>query len=231
MVIKFTARQMQNLLNSGVTEDVARLCRLSCIYDVEEMQKLLRVSSPRPVPALMIPYYPMGRFDEAPMFCRVRPDEPDTGNDGKVRKYLQPLGMGTKLYFPPIISQEGLYSVDVPLYLTEGEKKAIAACARGYVCIAASGVQNFHDAQKSDSRLGINVLKEELLAIPLRDRDVYIVFDALKFRNPMVLKAEIKLAQMLHQQGARVHIVHIPSLSSSGDTGLDDLLLAMEGDQ
>ena len=62
---------------------------------------------------------------------RLRLDHPPVGPDGKVQhKYLSPRGARNRLYLPPCDASL-LADVNLPIIITEGEKKVLALSARG----------------------------------------------------------------------------------------------------
>ena len=69
---------------------------------------------------------------------RIKPDSPPI-LDGKPAKYLSPKSSPNRLYVPSGV--ETLFNdAAVPLYISEGEKKALKAAQEGLKCIAIAGV-------------------------------------------------------------------------------------------
>jgi hypothetical protein len=58
-------------------------------------------------------------------------------------KYLQPKRSGVRLYFPVATLNAALRSAD-PLYLVEGEKKALAVAQTGLPAIGLCGIEGWH---------------------------------------------------------------------------------------
>src|SRR5262249_13402774 len=73
---------------------------------------------------LVIPY--------TPTYSRVRIDNP--GPDGK--RYRSPRGHGNHLYVPANLDPATLNDTSRPMYVTEGEFKALRACQDGLACVA-----------------------------------------------------------------------------------------------
>ena len=219
---KFTEIQLADLARSGISEETAKACLLRSFTDAEEIQDILNWTKPGSSVALGFPYYSNGDTTREPTW-RLKPDAPRTCASGKRVKYEQPVGVRTSIYIPPIIDRKELFDVNEALYITEGEKKAIKLCAEGFTCVSAPGVSNFHDSEDSDDGW---VLKPELATLSLGGRIVYIVFDAGKVDNVQVLKAEVRLANMLHEHGAKVRLVHIPKLETGKDTGVDEFIVS-----
>jgi hypothetical protein len=71
-----------------------------------------------------------------------RPDVPRTDRRGKELKYELPRGVSARLDVPPRC-REWIGDPSVPLWLTEGQKKADALATRGLCAAALLGVWNF----------------------------------------------------------------------------------------
>ena len=109
---------------------------------------------------------------------------------------------------------------DVPLILTEGEKKAAKGCEVGFATIGLGGVWNW--------RLPNGLLIPELKAIMWAKRPVYICFDSDARTNPQVAAAIAALVKALGALGAHVHVATMPDGQSGAKTGLDDFLVAFK---
>ena len=160
------------------------------------------------------------------MFFRIKPDQVFVDQNGDARKYLQPCKVATKIFIPPIIEQVRLLDASVPLFLTEGEKKAIKLNLEGFVCLSAPGVWNFHDPTLRETA-GWQ-LRACFNTIPLKERQVFIIFDLLEFHKQDVLRAKVVLAEMLLARGARVSLLHLSddedTRTTTEDMGVDDYL-------
>src|SRR5215467_4804169 len=138
-------------------------------------------------PGLAIPYPdPTGNGHA---FVRVKVDKADS--DGK--RYRSPVGSKNRLYIPPNFEHDALQDVSVPLYLTEGEKKALKACQEGLVCLALAGVWCW----KTQDAAGRSVPIPDLDLITWTGRDVTLVFDSDIVTKPAVQHAETALATEL----------------------------------
>ena len=65
-------------------------------------------------------------------------------------KYLQRRASGVRLYFPLATLDAVLHSAE-PLYLVEGEKKALAVAQDGRPAIGISGIEGWHLARLADA--------------------------------------------------------------------------------
>jgi Domain of unknown function (DUF3854) len=180
--------------------------------------------------------------------------------NGREVRYNQPPESGTHLYLPPppIVDpkrwtehdQHGNYE---PLWLTEGEKKALKAAQEGFLCAGLGGIYSWRrnsakvpkdkvKESKDGKYLIVPVDKEtgadtegkalsdtapELTEIPLAHRVVYIVYDADPTLNSNVDIAAFELAMWLYEKGAEPYRVVLPGGGYNGHkVGLDDFLKA-----
>jgi hypothetical protein len=155
-------------------------------------------------------------------FRRVKLFPPLPDADGKAIKYLQPVGSPVRAYIPSDVRPR----LDDPsgrLFVTEGEKKALALTQGGFPCIGLGGVWNFRTKELPD-----DAMIPDLEAVPWSARIVYLVPDADAWTNENVLKAVYRLARLLEARGATILIVKLPSLDGH-KTGVDDFLVAKGG--
>jgi putative DNA primase/helicase len=122
-------------------------------------------------------------------------------------KYLQCKGSGNRLYIPHKV-RAILKDTSIPLYVTEGEKKALKACQEGLFCVGLSGLWNWSDGNKE--------LIADFDQITLKDRTVYIVPDS-DWQEPNkhgykknLEQAVYGLANKLKERGARIFIKQLP---------------------
>lgn len=137
------------------------------------------------------------------------------------RKYTQKRGSECQLYLPNIgginwkkIAEDS----SANLLITEGEKKAAAACKAGFNCIGLGGVWNFK------SKRGF---LREWESFALKGRKILIVYDSDIVDKPKVRQAEYALYIELVALGANVMRVRLPEKGLDGEkVGLDDFLAA-----
>lgn len=126
---------------------------------------------------------------------------------GEKPKYLARKDSGNHLFIPDKVTPI-LKDVSIPLYITEGEKKALKATQEGLPCIAISGLWNWSNGNKE--------LLTDFDQIELDGRTIYIVPDndwLLPDRqgNPKNLKQAVHdLAHRLIDRGAKVAWVELP---------------------
>ncbi len=113
-----------------------------------------------------------------------RPDNPrvvenrrQKNGDGtyaqRVVKYEQPAGEAVRVDCPPLCLSQ-LADPSVPLFVTEGQKKADALASHGACAIALTGVWNW----KSRNQYGGTTFTNDLDYIAWENRPVYLVFDS-----------------------------------------------------
>jgi len=193
----------------------------------------------KPLPALVIPYYhPLEADDQGPLpmqfkrkgkledFARVRYLRlPPVKKDAKPQRYDQPWQSGVQAYFSPLLDWPSIFEdSSIPLYYTEGEKKAAAGAAQLLPVIGLGGVYNFRDKAEGNEFLPV------LASVAHAGRTEYIVYDSDYASNPDVRVAADRLAAELSlKRGAIVKLVVIPNGPPGADgkptkQGLDDYL-------
>lgn len=152
-------------------------------------------------------------------FVRVKLDKPDL--QGK--RYRSPKGRGNHLYMPPatLFDPSILDDVSVPLYIVEGEKKALRGCQEGLPTLALSGVWSWRERGPDQQSRPI----ADLDKVTWAGRTVYLVFDSDLATKPDVQAAEQALAQELARRGAEVLGYRLPPGPNGTKVGLDDYLL------
>jgi hypothetical protein len=184
--------------------------------------------------------------ESRPREFRLRRDSPDVTYDKGVkkylRKYLSPPGRGNLLYFVPWTSAELLDETDVPIVITEGEKKAIALWRLGrhgisdaserprFLPLAVPGVWSWKGTVGKErgprgERLDVKGVIPDFDRVAWTGRKVIIAFDSDVRTNDKVRAARLELARhLIHERGAEVHFIEIPETAGDGKTGIDDLL-------
>lgn len=157
------------------------------------------------------------------LFVRLRSYPPlvfkdENGKDREV-KYLQPKGTPAVPYILP-----GVWDTSKkphkPIWLTEGEKKALSLMQHGRYAIALSGVWNFRAGEGTARKEGDLYLWHELEEFTWMGRVVYLGFDQDLWFNPQVRMALFELGLKLMGKGA---VVRVP-LWDRKLKGIDDFL-------
>ncbi len=170
---------------------------------------LIRLSLPESYKSdlLIFPYPDKGNS------FRARLDVPER-KDGKDIRYKQPRKQRN---VPYVITPENSKYVNT-IFITEGEKKAMALAQAGCNAIGFGGVWNWRDRS---SPTGVC---PDFEAMNIRESTIAIVFDSDIALNPAVLKAEESLVDFCIARGAsKVLRVRIPG-GADHKTGIDDHL-------
>lgn len=165
---------------------------------------------------LEIPY-----FNEAGeiILYRYKLYPPTKSKDGKDIKYLHPLNKPARPYILPEV-WEIKDKPNKPIWITEGEKKALKLLQSEEYAIALSGVWNFKAGKDSEFKNELDLFKE-LKAFNWKGRIVYLAFDMDLWTNPMVKQALWELALKLYAFGSVVKIV---TWDAEKGKGIDDYL-------
>jgi hypothetical protein len=190
-----------DLLRSGLSEETIAA---SEIYSANRDTVTGLLGYEAPCGGIVIPY-----LNAEEPYARVKLDYPGRGGS-----YRAPKGSTNHLYLPPMLPAGVLEDTSQPLWITEGEKKALKACQEGLACVAVSGVYSWRTKQGP-----IQDLDDILWA----GRTVTIVFDSDAAHNAQVLQAEKDLARELASRGAIVFSIRLPS--EGAKVGLDDYLM------
>jgi len=118
-----TDAHRRELEASGLSADAIRAAGFYSAT-ADQVKEILGFSAG---PGLAIPYRSLNGKGE---FTRIKPNTPFLDRYGKPSKYLSPKGAGNRLYIPSLITQEQLRDHKTPLYITEGEKKALTRIIR-----------------------------------------------------------------------------------------------------
>ena len=150
---------------------------------------------------LLMPYRsPAGGFMDC---ARVKVFPSLTDAEGHTLKYLQPRGQTPRVYFVARCLREVLEG-DVPLWLVEGEKKALAVAQLGFPAVGFAGVEGWHVK-------GSRALLADFAAIRLRDRIIEVLPDGDYSTNDNVKRAVRRLGAALAERGARPRAVLLPN--------------------
>jgi hypothetical protein len=210
--------QHQALIDgSAISPEVAATRGYRSVMTKADMQRLGFSASQARVPSLLIPIHDVhGQIAT----YQARPDAPRI-RDGKPLKYETPRGSRMVLDVPPGCRAR-LGDPLVPLFITEGARKADAAASHDLCCIAVLGVWTW----RGTNHEGGKVVLPDFEAIALNGRDIFLVFDSDVIAKPEVRRALDRLAAMLTTRGATVKIVQLPAGPGGVKVGLDDFLAA-----
>jgi P4 family phage/plasmid primase-like protien len=166
-------------------------------------------------PGLLIPMY---RVTGERIGYQWKPAVPQEAPGGKREKYASQSGTPNRLDVPPSCS-DSVRDPSVPLWITEGVKKADALCSKGRAVVTLTGVFNW---RSKHGTLG------DWEDIPLRDRTVVVCFDADAREKRNVLLAMRRLGMWLESKGVSdVRYLIVPAESNGVPVkGVDDFFAA-----
>jgi DNA primase len=153
------------------------------------------------------------------MIVRAFPPLPGKNGSGDA-KFITPKD-GNGYPFIPSTTWEVKGKPHVPLLLTEGPTKALAAVQAGAYAIGLGGVWMATEKVNESGAIG---LRSVLQLFAFTGRTVYIAFDADFESNPRVRQALIRTAFLLSKAGAAVKI---PTWPITSGKGLDDYLIEL----
>jgi hypothetical protein len=139
---------------------------------------------------------------------------PTLTTDQGTIKYLQPRRSGVRGFFPLATLDAVLRSAD-PLYIVEGEKKALSVAQLGLPAIGICGIEGWHVAHSRE-------LHPDFDDVGLCGRVVNVIPDGDVRTNPNVYRAVQRLGAALAARGAEGKLVLVPA----GYNGIDDYLAA-----
>jgi P4 family phage/plasmid primase-like protien len=173
-----------------------------------ELLVLMDPETSRKIPMYRVRYLPPRRVNDSGKAA---------GNGSREQKYTQPLRAGCPPYLPPLADWAALAAdPEKELWITEGELKAIAATRFGPPTMGLGGVWNFKGQERP--------LTDLLYQFIWKERPVVCPYDSDFTTNHNVRYAADSFARALTREGAKVHILIIPSLPGLKKTGLDDFL-------
>jgi Domain of unknown function (DUF3854) len=168
------------------------------------------------VPGLLVPVWAPDGTDGR---YQYRPDAAWRHKDGRAAKYVSPPRTAPCLDVPPRCRAQ-IRDADVPLYVTEGAKKADAAASRGLCALALAGVWNWVGRNEYGSVTSLPEWRD----VALKGRLVYVVFDSDAVAKLAVWQAMEALTGWLQAKGATPKCLRLPAGPNDEKVGLDDFL-------
>lgn len=213
--VKLKEYHYADLKKSGLTDKTIKEQGIKSLTE-QEVQSLLNRDLPMGG-GYLIPYAETETSFMKNVF-NIRLDHPlkSKRNPNKTHRYMRPANKPTRLFIPIPVFRI-LNDNKIFLIITEGEKKALSATQEGFPTLALSGAWNWSSN---------NQPLKDFDRIILKDRIVYIAYDADKHSNANVALAESRLAQMLIKKGAKVKILNLPAGKK-----LDDFLVECGNDK
>jgi hypothetical protein len=195
----FAPDHLADLRRSGLTDDTIQLHRIRSVPP-SMIGQLLGFDIKAIRSAMLIPFPdPCGGFMD---HVRLKVFPPFPGTKGNTVKYLQPSGGAARLFFCLATLRDTLEGY-APLWVVEGEKKALAVAQLGRPAVGICGIEGWH-------RAGSRQLLPEFDRLRLRDRIVELVPDADWRTNAAVERGALRFAEALEAGGSRVRLVVLP---------------------
>ena len=230
-----------DLAHSGIAEKRARELGFAPV-GVDEYEQILGFCPEDAPEGYAIPFFEPEDGElmvgvEGQDFIRVRFREPivmrTKGGKESTAKYMSPKGSGTRCYVLPEVHQRLARDWDgkQPLYLTEGEKKAVAGWAHSLPVIGLVGIWGWLESK--DERVRGKYELNPDLAEYVSGRQVVMIFDsdandprkAGDFENC----ARRLAVELERHHRATLYRFNMPSLSGLKKVGLDDWFVAGKG--
>lgn len=204
------ATHMKDLKKSGLSDATIQKAGFYSV-DKEELKKKLKKKNLRVKSAYAIPY--KDGYERFRCFY--------ASTNSKKPKYRQLKGTPALPYITDDIIAIREKN-NIPLWITEGEKKALCLTQHGCHAIGVSGVWNFKAGKNSTSSLEDKYLWEEIRNINWKGRAVYLAFDADLWTNPQVRDALYELCFILLELKANIKII---TWDISLGKGIDDYIV------
>lgn len=221
MSIKLQPWVVADLQRSGISQDVAESVGIRSV-DRSEYNEILGFAFSEMPEGFVIPFYdpvtghPMRTPDGRP-YVRIKLEHPVI-IDGSPAKYLSPRQGGQHAYFPPGIHNQ-ILNAEMPVLLTEGEKKALRCSISGPPVIGLTGNWGFTQSSTGD-------LLDELKPYATTNRNWYVIWDSDALINFDFAAATHKLKVYLQTRKVNLHILIFPTSDITIKVGLDDYLCA-----
>jgi hypothetical protein len=191
---------LADLQKSSLTDETIRLQRIRSVPPVM-IRRLLGVDLFSIRSAVLIPFPdPAGGFMD---HIRVKIFPSVNDRDGHCIKYLQPRHSGSRLFFP-LATLGQVLGGNNPVWLVEGEKKALAVAQLGLPAVGFCGIESWHAG-------GSRQLLADFDVLNLQDRVVELAIDGDVDINPNVQRAARRLADALRARGAQPRLVVLPA--------------------
>jgi hypothetical protein len=198
---------LYKMKQSGLTDETIRLSGAYSMTDIGLLRILLG-GIPVSRPGLLLPFFDASGNQSGHIAVRMMP--PHKGQDGRLAKYLVPVGSSCHAYFPPFpCLWRALEDPEAPIVIVEGIFKALAACQDGVATIGLMGMWNW-TVKSDDSQDGYRKMIPQLGDIHWRHRTIVISPDSDPSRKPTVNHGVAELAAHLARRGGRCLLPRLP---------------------
>jgi hypothetical protein len=208
-----------DLIKSGLNPETCDEANIQIITPYEASDMLRLTLSPAVIECLKIPYFSLNG-EMLNSYFRIKLIPYGLDKDGNEFKYLQPKGEKPRFYLPPLNDWSNISKdTSIPMYIVEGEKKALAATQAGLTAIGISGVWSWCYKDKN----GASVPIDDFGNIEWKNRKVYIVGDSDLWREDKIqaFLGLYALAKELHFLGADIELIKLNDINLE-KVGFDD---------
>jgi hypothetical protein len=211
-------KHAEELAASAISPEVVRERRYISVDTKTRLEGPGFGTYQRRVPGLLIPVH---NVSGSVALYQYKPDDPRTTRKGTVVKYETPGGSRMVLDVPPR-ERARIGDPHVPLWVTEGIKKADSAVSAGLCCVAQLGVSAFRGTNEHGGKVAL----ADWESVALNGRQVYIAFDSDVMLKRAVHQNLVRLGALLTRRGAKVAYVYLPAGEAGAKVGLDDFFVA-----
>jgi hypothetical protein len=220
------AEHREHLRSSGLSDETIAAARLMSV-NPEQARRLGYASGLSGI-AFPYPGTEIVVDGESHAYTRLRVDAERARAEG--RRYENPLRACIEqglTYYPYVPEAVAVLRKDPsqPVFVTEGEKKALKLGQEGFPAIGLPGVHMFADPE-SRKAPGDKPLHPDLARWAWRGRTVFVCFDSDRTEKEGVALACERLCTALTREGAVVRVAELPRLPGQAKTGADDFLVA-----
>lgn len=148
-----------------------------------------------------------------------------------VGKYIRTANEQSHIFRPLNLHPDFVQDIEIPLIITEGEKKAIKAVQEGFPCVSLGGVYCWKTKPNNETNeediYDCDII-EDLKNINFKNKEILLCFDNDMWEKPQVKMALYQLsAYLISEKSAKVKIIELPKNSSkiNEKLGLDDYLV------
>ena len=202
---------------SGISVDVIKERGYESVLGKKRLAELGLTKAQQRTPGLLCPGWGVDGQQIPPQY---KPDHPRLDRRGRAIKYETPEGAANRVDCPPRC-QKQLADPSIPLYVSEGKKKADSLVTQGLCTINIPGCWSW----KSKNELKGITISTDFDRIAFNDRQVYLVPDSDIATIPGVRQACLRLAEHLSRKKAKVSIIYLPQ-EGTQKVGVDDFLVA-----
>lgn len=207
---------------SGICADVALARGYRSVLKKVELERYGFQDYQRRAPTLLIPIFNVHGEN---VLNHHRPDTPRHDRKrNRPLKYEFPTGECLAVDVHPFLTKK-VRDPSIPLFITEGVKKADAAISAGLCCIAVVGTWNW----RGTNEFGGKTALPDWDGIALKDktdqgRQVILCHDSDCMLKWPVYQALERLSRFLKHRGANVAYIYLPPGEDGKKMGLDDYL-------